>query len=565
MKRRHSIAPLVITLLLSACAPLGGASGSGAGDSTVGPPARTLNVVMRVEPPDIMAGAVDRSAIHKPLFTATLGGWDLSAAPYPILAERVPQLDTDSWRVFPDGRMETVYKLRPGLAWHDGHPLAAEDVALSRRVQLARLEWGLSQDSAEDRSMEEVLAPDPQTAVIRWKQPFTQAAAPEMIIQPQHILGPALERGDAEYFGNLPFWTIEYVGAGPYRMQRWERGAFIEAAAFDQFALGRPKIPRLILTWGNDPNVNMARLLAGDVDIALDGSLRFDQAATLKQQWGPQNAGVIMLNPTSLRYIQVQARPEYASPPALLDARVRKAILYSIDRATLAETMLDDPSMVADTVPPPTVGYYRIIEQAVTKYAFDPQRAQQLMAEVGYSKGADGVYANSTEGRWRVEVRGVSGGEEEQDTTIVSQGLKSAGFDNTILLLPSSARAVDDKTKGTFPGLTLNNNTLQIGLGLNKWLTANIGGPHDNWVGGNRMGWSNPEFDRLYGQWVTALEPAKGVQILAQMMKVLSDELPSPPLYFNFQVVAYVSGLQGPQAITPESTRYGNIHDWQWR
>src|SRR5947207_14818024 len=101
-----------------------------------------------------------------------------------------------------------------------------------------------------------------------------------------------------------------------------------------------------------------------------------------------------------------------------------------------------------------------------------------------------------------METRGVSSGDEERDTTIVDGYFRDAGFDSYINLLPSSARAVDDKTKGTFPGLTLNNNTLQPGLGLNKWLTANIGGPWDNWTGGNRMGWSNQEFDQLYERWV---------------------------------------------------------------
>lgn len=564
-RRSASILLVLVPLLLGACAPSAPSGGPSGADASPDRPARTLNVVMRVEPPDIMSGAVDRSAIHKPLFTGTLGGWDLNASPYPLLARELPQLNSNSWKVFPDGRMETVYRLRPGLTWHDGQALTAEDFVFTRQVDTMRVEWGLSQSSAEERTIEEVLAPDPGTVVIRWRRPFTEAPAPERIIHPRHILEGPLARGDPEFFGNLGFWSTEYIGAGPYRIDHWERGAFIEAGAFDNFALGRPKIPRIRLTWGNDPNVNLTRLLAGDAEIALDGSLRFDQASTLKQQWGPQNAGVIMLNPTSLRYIQVQARPEYVSLRALLDGRTRKAILHAIDRPTLAETMLEDRTMVADTVPPPTVGYYSTIDRLVARYPFDLRRSEQLMAEVGFSKGPDGSYTSASEGRFRVEVRGVSGGQEEQDTTIVNGYLREGGFDTFIQLLPSSARAVDEKTKGTFPGLTLNNNTLQRGLGLNKWLTANIGGPHDNWTGGNRMGWSNPEFDRLHDQWVTTLDPTQAVQVLAQMMKLLSEETPSLPLYYNFQVVAHVGALEGPLAITPESTRYGNIHEWRWR
>src|SRR5581483_8896180 len=174
-----------------------------------------------------------------------------------------------------------------------------------------------------------------RTVVIRWKAPYMLAAAPETMPFPRHILQASFDQGDGDAFGNLPYWTTDFVGVGPYRVDRWERGAFIEGAAFDNFALGRPKIGRVRLTWNNDPNVTLTRLISGDADVALDGSLRFDQARVLKEQWVPQTGGTILLNPRSLRYIQIQARQEYVSPKALLDARVRKAMLQSIDRSTL--------------------------------------------------------------------------------------------------------------------------------------------------------------------------------------------------------------------------------------
>ena len=44
---------------------------------------------------------------------------------------------------------------------------------------------------------------------------------------------------------NLSFWTVDFVGAGPYKVDRWEPGSYIESVAFDGHALGRPKIDRL--------------------------------------------------------------------------------------------------------------------------------------------------------------------------------------------------------------------------------------------------------------------------------------------------------------------------------
>jgi peptide/nickel transport system substrate-binding protein len=399
--------------------------------------------------------------------------------------------------------------------------------------------------------------------LIRWKRPFPEASAPDIFPVARHLLEDSLRAGDRDAYGNHAYWSTEFVGSGPFRLDRWERGTFIEGSAFDSFALGRPKISRVRITWNNDPNVTLTRLLAGDGDIALDGSIRFDQVRVLRDRW--RESGTALLSPTSLRYTQVQARGDYASPRSLLDVRVRRALMHAIDRPALADAMLDEPSMTADTVPPPTVAYFPALQRTIRTYPFDVRRAEQLMNEAGWSKAPDGTYVHPNEGRFRLDIRGVSGGAEEQDTTIIAGFLDDAGFDPTISLLPASSRAVDDRMKGTFPGLSMNDNSLARGLGLNKWLTANVGGPDTNWVGGNRMGWSHAEFDRVYDLWTSALDPNLAAERMIDLMRIMSEELPSLPLYYQFQVVAHTSALRGPEAFTPDSTRYANIHEWAWR
>jgi peptide/nickel transport system substrate-binding protein len=516
---------------------------------------------MRAEPNDMLTGFVDRSAIHKPVFTAALASWNVQEQPFPILAAAIPQLNTDQWQVSPDGRMETTYTLRPNLTWHDGQPLTADDFVFTLRTERYRLETGAA-PSAELKQMDEIVAPDARTVVIRWKQPYAEAAAPELIALPRHVFEPLSDRLDAEAFFNHPAWHTEWVGAGPFKVERWERGSFVEGSAFVGFALGQPKMGRVRLSWNNDPNVSLTRLLAGDADLALDGAIRFEQASVLRDQW--RDAGTILLNPTSLRYIQFQARPEYVSPKALLDVRARKAVFHAIDRPALAEAMLEDRNLVADTIPPRGMAYSDSVDRAIAKYPYDPRRTEQLLSELGFAKGGDGIYASPAEGRFRMEVRGVSGGQEEQDTTIVAGYMRDAAIDSTITLLPSSSRQVDEKMKSTFPGITLNNNTLQRGLGLDKWTTTRLGGPENDWTGTNRMGWTHPDFDRLYDAWRTTLSREEAGQRMTEMMKLLSEELPSLPLYYNYQVLAHTAALAGPQAITPDSTRYSNVHEWAW-
>src|SRR5207245_10722726 len=120
--------------------------------------------------------------------------------------------------------------------------------------------------------MEEGAASDAPTVAIRWKAPYPQAAQMDATFQalPRHILGERFAQRDPAEFVNLPFWTTEYVGLGPYRVTRWEPGAFLEAAAFDGHALGRPSIDRLRLEFIGDPNTALAKMLSGDAHYIAD-------------------------------------------------------------------------------------------------------------------------------------------------------------------------------------------------------------------------------------------------------------------------------------------------------
>jgi ABC-type transport system substrate-binding protein len=112
--------------------------------------------------------------------------------------------------------------------------------------------------------------------------------------------------------------------------------------------------------------------------------------------------------------------------------------------------------------------------------------------------------------------------------------------------------------------LTTNYNTLSTGFGLGKMHTSRIGSPANNWLGTNRIGYSNPEFDRLYDLWNSALDRGERNQYMIAMAKLLSEQLPVFPLYLNFEVVAHIAGLHGPRPGDPDSTPYHNLHDWTW-
>src|ERR1041384_2189041 len=98
--------------------------------------------------------------------------------------------------------------------------------------------------------MDEVVAPDPRTIVIRWNALYYDASAltdardGSLEPLPRHLLAQAFadvapDPSAHDTFLTLPHWTSTYVGAGPYRLERWDHGVQIIGVAFDGHALGR--------------------------------------------------------------------------------------------------------------------------------------------------------------------------------------------------------------------------------------------------------------------------------------------------------------------------------------
>src|SRR5207253_1108012 len=125
---------IALALLLGACAPSAPSrtvAGAPDGEAPAAVPAepRTLTMAALYEPLDLASKIpVSGGANYaKRMFNASPALTDNQGTPRPYLAEALPQLNTDTWRVSPDGRMETTYRLRPGLTWHDGRSLTADD------------------------------------------------------------------------------------------------------------------------------------------------------------------------------------------------------------------------------------------------------------------------------------------------------------------------------------------------------------------------------------------------------------------------------------------------------
>src|SRR6266498_3918700 len=127
----------LLTMLATACAgPAQRTDPQARADASSAQPT-VLRTITRIEPENLTSKFIEtggRADTAKYFLNAPLTYVDNHLQPQGILAERLPQLNTDSWKVAPDGTMETTYRLRPGLTWHDGQPLTADDFVFAWQV-----------------------------------------------------------------------------------------------------------------------------------------------------------------------------------------------------------------------------------------------------------------------------------------------------------------------------------------------------------------------------------------------------------------------------------------------
>jgi peptide/nickel transport system substrate-binding protein len=380
---------------------------------------------------------------------------------------------------------------------------------------------------------------------------------------PRHILEQPFQQLPTDAFAALPYWNTEYVGLGPFKVDRWEQGAFIEASAFDGHALGRPRIDRIRLTFVNDANAALASVLSGATQLLADDAIYFQQAVVLRREWNANKGGSIVVTPGLWRYLQIQLHPERLTARPLLDQRVRKALAYGLNKEAINEGIYEGEGINSDTVIPPTVDYYQQVDRAVVKYPFDPRRSEQLMADAGFSKGSDGYFASPSEGRFSPELKIIQNAQNEAEQSIMAATWRQVGFDIQQAVLPA-AQAQDGQTRATFQAM------FTTGGPLGESALQNLGSlgiprPENRWNGTNRSSWTNAEYDRLVEAYNTTLQRTDRIQQIARMVAIFSDELPALAINFNPGITAHTAALTGPQPSAPESSPTWDVHLWELR
>lgn len=287
----------------------------------------------------------------------------------------------ETYTVSDDGLTYT-FRLRPGVKFHNGREMTAEDVKYS----LDRVTNPVTQspgagffgsiagyDAMADGSATElsgVRVVDPGTVEITLSRPDATFLHVMALNFASVVPKEAVEEFGAD-FGKNP------VGTGAFRLGEWTIGQrLVFEKNADYWRQGVPYLDRLTFEVGQEPIVALLRLQNGEVDVPGDGipPAKFQEVMADPEQaarvveGGQLHTGYITMN---------------VNIPPLDRKEVRQAINMAINKDRIVQIINGRAVPANQPLPPSMPGY----TQGYAGYAFDPEGAKAMLAAAGLSDG----------------------------------------------------------------------------------------------------------------------------------------------------------------------------------
>jgi len=493
----------------------------------------TAVVVMNADPGPLNPAITTAGGTHTvtdQIFNG-LVGLDDSLNPVPELAV--------SWQVSADGKTYT-FKLQPNVMWHDGQPFSSADVKFTFEQGL--LKFHARTKAALESVLDGIDAPDPDTVIFRFKQPYgpflQRLDVVEASIIPKHIYdGKDLEKDPA---------TAKPIGTGPFKFTDYVKGDHVtldrNTSYFKKDAAGGqlPYLDKAILRIIPNTTTAVQALEQGEVDYlgSVPGAdlsrLQKNSALTLVQGFGGSGGSVC----------QDVLIPNLAKKP-FDTVEGRRALYSAIDRTFLVDQVYFDQGT------PSTGPISRQMAWAYTSqvhmYPFNVVQANQMLDQAGYTKGADGT---------RLTVTFTHAASYAKLAEALREQLKAVGINLQLETL--DVNAANDKVfvkKDFDMGIASYCNGSDPEVGVRRvYVSSNIGPI----LFSNGAGYKNPKIDQLFDQGAAQTDRAERAKTYAQIQQILTDDVPYFWIVDSQGYRAYRSVYKGFR------TSGGNILETAW-
>ena len=426
--------------------------------------------------------------------------------------------------------MAVTLKLKPGLKWGDGVPVTTKDLEFTWKVGRDPAS-GWSNNNPWNRATSIDIVDD-TTAVMHLGGVMVSYNQWDQLL-PEHIEAPILAKAAnvADYIKQTAFNrapTTPGLWDGPYRMTQYDSGNQVVFEPNENWSGPKPGFKHIVLRLIDKTPALLANLESGDIDM-VNGEgvgLTIDQVIALQKK-EPDKFTYIFKPALTYEHIDLQI-----GNPILNDVRVRRALLYGIDRKTLTSRLFEGKQPVADTWVNPLNPMY---SPDAAKYPYEPAKAKALLAEAGWKPGADGICRNAKGERLSLELTTTAGNQlRELVEQVLQNQWKTACVEISIKNEPPRTMFGETVKKRAYTGLIMYGWTSNVTeTPLRTLHSSQIPTAANNWAGANYIAFDNKRMDTLIDQAETELDPAKGKVLWAEMQKIYADELPVLPLYFR--------------------------------
>jgi peptide/nickel transport system substrate-binding protein len=316
------------------------------------------------------------------------------------------------------------------------------------------------------------------------------------------------------------------TGTGPFRLQSWTIGQSVVLVRNPTYWGRRPRLARIIIRPIADNTARVQALQTGEV---LGMDLLAPQLVSTVQR--NSRLKVLSRTPFNVAYVTIQS-----SKPPMNDIRVRRAVAYGLNRQLVVRSFYAGRAVVAHEFMPPGLPGY---ETNVTKYAFNPTRARQLLRDAGcgppcriefwYPTGVSRPYMPDPKANFEA----------------FRASLEQSGFDVEARSAPWRPDYVANVNQGTAGHLNL------IGW-TGDYADA------DNFIGtffqggSPQFGFNNAQLNRLLDRAEQDTNQARRIRLYKQANRLIMQQLPGvpyahsrPALGFNKRVRGYFTSPIG--------------------
>ncbi|AZR72932.1 hypothetical protein BBF96_05715 [Anoxybacter fermentans] len=482
--------------------------------------------------------------------------WDL----HPAVALYRPSVEDGTWIVNDDGTMEVHWKIRDDVYWHDGVKHTIHDYVFGFEVGLDEEIPIVSRYVTKKIDHIEVI--NDYECIVYWKElyPFADLTINGQGALPRHIL-EEVYRTDKEKFINHPYWTNQFIGRGPYKLKDWVPGSHIEVVKNENFFIAEPKIDRIIARFVEDTETLAVMIKTGEVDATLPPTVPFDVAMNLKKSVDPNEINIEFVPGVVWEHIDLNKR-DY---PPFRDPRVRKALLYAIDRQKLVDALFDGVLPVAHTFMAPRHPLYTdAVDKVIKKYEYNPEKALALMAMAGWTIGEDGILENEKGEKMILNIRTTSGNRPRELTLQVLQDMwKKIGVKLEIEVMPPAVLFNGDHFyRREWPHMIMFAWVSYPTSMPLMWHSDQIPTEENGWSGQNIAGWANEEADKIIEKMLVEMSEKKRQELNVELMKLWTEDLPSLPLFFRVDIATWKTNVKGIKPTGSADPYTWNC--WEW-